>query len=189
MPDDVTSVSRYEQDFYAWAFEQAEALRAVAEKNGLGREGSAADLDAIDWANLAEEIEGLAQRDRRELASRIATIVEHLVKLEHSPAREPRGGWMETVARSRREIRRLLEDSPSLRREAPGLVERETGDALRDATCILAEYGERSAKALGYLGLIKYTPDQVLEDWWPETTTKTPSPTRRPRRQKARNPA
>ena len=27
MPDDVTTVGRYEQDFNAWALEQAEALR------------------------------------------------------------------------------------------------------------------------------------------------------------------
>src|ERR1700722_5200578 len=96
MPDVKTL---YDEDFVAWSQEQAEALRAAA------RSGS---NQKLDWNNLAEEIDDLAKRERRELASRISTIVEHLVKLDHSPAREPRSDWRRTIRRTRIEIERIL---------------------------------------------------------------------------------
>ena len=55
MPDDAGAVSRYDQDFNAWALEQAEALRAV--RQYATREGSPAaeiaePVRALDWDNL-----------------------------------------------------------------------------------------------------------------------------------------
>ena len=56
---------------------------------------------------------GISQR--HELRSRIAVIIEHLLKLECSPAKEPRPGSMLTIGRERGAIERLFEDSPSLK--------------------------------------------------------------------------
>jgi Domain of unknown function DUF29 len=70
----------------------------------------------IDWQNVAEEIEALGKSQARELASRIAVILEHLIKMQGLPAAEPRFGWRESIQRQRNEIERLLVDSPSLRR-------------------------------------------------------------------------
>ena len=75
----------------------------------------------------------MARKDKRELANRLATVIEHLTKLQHSPARAPRDEWMETVTLSRREIRGILRDSPSLRREVLELIAREARDAVDDA--------------------------------------------------------
>ena len=36
----------------------------------------------VDWPNIAEEIETLARSERAAVANRIATIIEHLIKLE-----------------------------------------------------------------------------------------------------------
>ena len=89
MPDDRIAASLYEQDLDAWATAQAIALRAAGA--ALARKDDVASdlLGSLDWDNLAEEIEGLARKDRRELSNRLALIVEHLVKLEFSPRDRP----------------------------------------------------------------------------------------------------
>ena len=119
--------SLYDQDFVAWSKQQAEALRAAA------RSGS---NQSLDWENLAEEIEDLGKSARRELQSQIRRIVRHLLKLEHSPAKEPRRGWEESIVDARAEIEDLLEASPSLRTGLDRDVERQTQRgidlALRD---------------------------------------------------------
>ena len=82
--------SLYDTDFHAWSQQQAEALRAAT------RDGS---NQRLDLGNLAEEIEDLGKSVRRELQSQIRRIVRHLVKLEHSPAVEPRREWAEIDSR------------------------------------------------------------------------------------------
>src|SRR3712207_4645170 len=106
----------YEKDFVQWAEQQADALRRAA------RAGSNMQLD---WDNLAEEIESLGKSQRRELRSRIANVIEHLIKLDYSPALEPREGWAASVRRERQEIEALLEDSPSLRSDLDQIVQAE----------------------------------------------------------------
>ena len=105
----------YETDTAAWSEEQAAALRAAA------RGGS---NQLLDWENLAEEIEDLAKSLRRRLRSQIARIIQHQVKLEYSPAIAPRNGWRRTIRLARLDIDRVLEDSPSLKREISRLIEK-----------------------------------------------------------------
>src|SRR6266487_733142 len=103
----------YDEDFYAWTRQQAEALRVAAR--------SRSNLP-LDWENLAEEIESLGKSDRRELRSQIRRILRHLLKLEASPSVDPRAGWRSTVLDARTEITDVLRDSPSLRREVDDLI-------------------------------------------------------------------
>ena len=102
----ISAAQLYEEDFVRWTELQSSALRDAA------RVGTNLPLD---WENLAEEVESLGRSQRHELRSRIAVILEHLLKLEYSPATDPRRGGMETIARERLDAERLLEDSPSLR--------------------------------------------------------------------------
>src|SRR5262249_9612563 len=67
----------YDEDFLVWSRQQAKALRSAARGSSN---------QTLDWQNLAEEIEDLGKRERRELASRVSTIIEHLIKLARSPA-------------------------------------------------------------------------------------------------------
>ena len=90
----------YEQDFYVWAREQATLLRA-------GR------YDELDLEHLTEEVEDLGGSFYRSVRSRVRTIIEHLLKLEHSPSREPRQQWMISVNNARGEIGRRL--TPTIR--------------------------------------------------------------------------
>jgi len=112
----------YEEDFVRWTEEQAAALRQAA--------GLATNLP-LDWANLAEEIDSLGRSQSRELGSRIAVVIEHLIKLETSPAIEPRSGWIDTIGRERRDIEDLLNDSPSLRSGVAGMIAREMPRTIR----------------------------------------------------------
>ena len=149
----------YDRDFFEWTQQQAQALRAAAQGN----------VGALDWENLAEEIESLGRSLRRELASRLITIIEHLAKLEHARASEPRPGWEATVSRERREIELLLEDSPSLRRQVAALIAKETARALRRVSEELRgrkEIDEATASAL-ISRPSHYSPDKVLGDWLP----------------------
>ena len=70
----------YDTDLALWAESQARALRDA---------GHAGTNLPIDWENVAEEIEALGKSQARELASRIRTILVHLMKLQASPATEP----------------------------------------------------------------------------------------------------
>ncbi len=140
------SDSAYDVDFCAWAATQATLLRA-------GR------LAEADIAHIAEEIEDLAKRDRRELASRIRTVIEHQMKLAASPATEPRAGWETTINRERVEIGRLLEDSPSLRVALPDVIARETEAARRLVARDMSLRGETPRVTPDAL---VYSVDQVL---------------------------
>ena len=162
MPDDHPAADLYTVDLDAWAHRQAEALRAVGNALHDG-DDHPLPLRIIDWNNLAEEIEALARKDRRELASRIANIVEHLTKLEFSRHIPPRAGWIDTIRRERDEIAEILLDSPSLRQEVPGILSRRSDAATRRAMDALRQHGETVTARLG----IDYQPNEVLEDWLP----------------------
>lgn len=122
----------YEEDFVRWTERQSSALREAA--------AAGANLP-LDWENLAEEIESLGASQRRELRSRIAGILEHLLKLEHSPANDARRGWIESIAHHRSEIELLLNDSPSLRREVPRIITETAPRAARLTTRVLRLHG------------------------------------------------
>jgi hypothetical protein len=92
----------YDTDYVRWVDEQVAALRDRR-------------WEDLDPDNLAEEVESLSRSDRRELRSRIEVIVQHLLKAQYTGTAP--AGWSITIATQRDAIRRLLEESPSLRRE------------------------------------------------------------------------
>jgi len=148
----------YETDTAAWSEHQAAALRAAA----LGGSNQ-----LLDWGNLAEEIEDLARSLRRRLRSQIARIIQHQVKLEYSPALDPRNGWRRTIRLARLDITRILEDSPSLNREIPRFIEKETAGAVQLAILDLEEHGEIDQMELPIIRNTAYTEEQVLGAWFP----------------------
>src|SRR5689334_4000605 len=123
----------YEDDVVAWAEQQAKALRdAAVSKSNL----------PIDWENVAEEIEDLAKAYKSSLKSQLRRVIQHLVKLQYSPAVDPRPGWRRTIRLARLEIQDLLEESPSLKREVGGLIENVTQSAIQLAIADLTDYDE-----------------------------------------------
>jgi Domain of unknown function DUF29 len=148
----------YEADTAAWSEQQAAALRAA---------GCGGSNQLLDWDNLAEEIESLGKSLRLALRTQIARIIQHAVKLEHSPGSDPRNGWRRNIRQARGEIGRILEDSPSLRYEVPRLIQEETGRAVQLALSDLEEFDELDRHHLPSLGKTAYTAEQVLGDWFP----------------------
>jgi hypothetical protein len=150
--------SLYDQDLVLWSEAQARALRAAAN----------ADWNApIDWENVAEEIESLGKSERHALASHIAVVIEHLLKLQASPATEPVRGWRESVRRARSQIERRLEESPSLRRDVGQLIAQET---VRARTLVRANFEDYGEHPLENIDAITYSEAQVLGDWLPTRT-------------------
>jgi Domain of unknown function DUF29 len=145
----------YDTDLVLWAEGQAHALRvAAATASNLG----------VDWPNIAEEIEGLARSERSKLASNIATVIEHLAKLQASPAVAPRIGWQETILRARATIQELLEASPGMQSSVDDVVHIAHHRARMMAARVLALHGETPRIPIEH---VSYTTDQVLSDWWP----------------------
>jgi hypothetical protein len=90
----------YDEDFYAWANEQAALLRA-------------GKLAAADIEHIAEEIESMGKTEKRELVSRLKVLLIHLLKWQFQPT--GRGtSWRLTVEEQRRDVVDHLADNPSL---------------------------------------------------------------------------
>lgn len=75
----------------------------------------ARQLDALDIDSLIEEIEGLANRDRKELESRLRILLAHLFKRLYVISANDYRGWENTIDEQRSELELLLKHSPSLR--------------------------------------------------------------------------
>jgi hypothetical protein len=141
----------YEQDFYAWTREQASLLRA-------GR------YDELDLKHLTEEVEDLGGSLYRSVRSRIRTIIEHLLKLEHSPAAELRGLWRDTIHARRADLEDDL--TPSLRRRLQTELPKQYMRARAAAVRSLRRHGETAAADV-LPETCPYSLNQIAGDWLP----------------------
>jgi hypothetical protein len=91
----------YEQDVVAWAKEQAALLRS-------------GNLSALDIEHIAEEIEDVGKSEQRELASRMAVLLAHLLKWQFQPSRRAMS-WQRTIKEQRERIDLALLRTPSLK--------------------------------------------------------------------------
>lgn len=139
----------YETDIVAWAQQQA----------GLLRRGQ---WSALDIANLAEEIEDVGRSEQRELASRVAVLLAHLLKWQYQPALRSKS-WRATIAVQRRAIARQLKKAPSLKQ------------VLADAEWLEAAWDDALRLAIAETNLHAFperplwSPDQILDpDYLPD---------------------
>jgi len=94
----------YDQDYYLW-------LRTTI--NQL-RDGQ---FSAVDLDNLLEELETMGRREKRAIESLLIKLLEHLLKLKCWDEERERnqGHWKGEIRTFRREIKKALKDSPSLK--------------------------------------------------------------------------
>jgi hypothetical protein len=71
---------------------------------------------------LAEEVELLGGSEISALDNALARIVEHLLKLEHSPAADLRRHWILSVVEHRSRAQKILKRSGAIRRRLPELL-------------------------------------------------------------------
>jgi hypothetical protein len=86
--------SLYESDETAW-------LDVMSELIHQGR------LDELDYAHLGEYLTDMARRDRREVESRLAILIAHLLKWTKQSAKRSRS-WRRTIVVQRQELVREL---------------------------------------------------------------------------------
>jgi hypothetical protein len=71
------------------------------------------EIDGLDLENIAEELEGMARSDRREIRNGLTVLLVHLLKYMVQPRRQS-GGWLGTIGEQRDRIATVMDDSPSL---------------------------------------------------------------------------
>ena len=138
----------YDQDFYAWANEQAGLLRA-------------GKLSEADIAHIAEEIESMGKTEKRELVSRLAVLLLHLLKWQFQPRRRG-SGWEATIRLQRRDLGRHLADNPSLKIKLPEAISDAYGNA------IIAAGDETGLSEATFPSACPWSFEQIMaEDFWP----------------------
>ena len=135
--------SLYDIDYVAWLEAQVAHLRA-------GR------LAALDGDNVAEELESLMKSERRQLRNRLEVLILHLLKWDHQPEQRS-NRWRASVAEQRARIRRLLQDSPSLKRSVAEAAREVYGDAVEQAAI------ETGLSEAALPEGLPYTVEQILE--------------------------
>ena len=102
MTQAITCKSLYETDFLLWTEETVAKLKAK-------------DFDHVDLENLIEEIESLGKSDKKEIKSRLTTLIAHLLKRIYVNMPQEFNGWEQTIRNQRTDLELALMDSPSLK--------------------------------------------------------------------------
>jgi hypothetical protein len=136
----------YDEDVYAWAFEQARFLR----------EGQ---FDLLDIEHLANEIEDVAKAELHELTKQMSVLLAYLLKWHCRPA-ERTDSRSAMIEARRLDVAEILDDSPSLRAriDEPRTFQLMWADALAQAA---TENGHDS-----FPSECPGTIDDVLSEGW-----------------------
>lgn len=94
---------RYDEDFFTWTQEQAQALRERR-------------FERLDPDLLADEVTDMGKSEIRAFASRLAVLIGHLLKLTVQKDRTPSNerGWRRSVVTQRAALNRLLTKNPGI---------------------------------------------------------------------------
>jgi hypothetical protein len=145
----------HDDDFHAWALDQAERLRAFAR---------ARPNEPVDWELVAEEVEGMGISDRRGCEAFLQHIIAHLLKLQYALDPMPARHWQKEIATFRLNLEQRL--TPSIERQLRADLARHWDYARRGAVIHMADtdppFDERLPRAC------PYTFDQITGEWLPE---------------------
>ena len=137
----------YDDDETAWLDAMAEAAR----------DGRVNDLDL---ANLAEYLDDMTRRDRREVESRLVVLMAHLLKWSYQPDHRSRS-WRATVIEQRQQLHRRASRGV-LRNHAEEVLATVYPEAVELAAA------ETGIAAGGFPSACPYTLDQLVAVDLPE---------------------
>lgn len=128
--------SLYDRDGYAWAKQQAEALRRR-------------NMEAIDWENVIEEIEAGGRAERRVWVSNCAAAIERMLLVEHwkAPNAEDLREWQGEIHGFQLKMAGAVDANPSLQGEYAGMLAQAWTSGRRKAVTRLAEHSSDKAGA------------------------------------------
>jgi hypothetical protein len=141
----------YEEDFYVWSPRQAELLRARK-------------FQDLDLEHLIDEVAELGDTKLSAVLNNARVVMEHLLKLEHSPAIDPRNRWRATAREHRSRLE--IELTPRLRQILEEELPRVFRIARKSAAASMRDHGDDAA-ADALPKTCPYTPDQITGDWLP----------------------
>ena len=134
----------HETDFYGWTQHTAELLREQR-------------LSELDLDGILEEIESMGASEKRELISRLAQLIFHLLKWQLQPERRGRS-WEGSIDAQREEIQELFMFSPSLKSQIDlfyPIAYKKAKALLKKETPIDLTLLQESCP---------YTPEEILDD-------------------------
>ena len=142
----------YDTDYNLWVLE---TVKHLENKN----------FESVDWKNLIEEVSDLSRRDKRKLESLLTRLIEHLLKLKYwqSEREQNLGHWQGEVRTFRKQIKKELKASPSLKGYCQGVFE----ECYQDAREIVSDRSQLPLSTFPEKAIANL--EQVLnEDWFPE---------------------
>lgn len=140
--------SLYDDDIVTWAEEQAAALRALGARSDLS--------NAVDWENIAEEIEsvGRSQIDSVDSALRLALI--HILKYLSAPNAQSTQSWRSEVLVFLRTARKNYRPSMRQRIDWQDLWTA----AMAQAEAQLTMFGDRLVRGLP--NAMPFAPEELV---------------------------
>ncbi|MBN3873663.1 DUF29 domain-containing protein [Nostoc sp. JL33] len=148
----------YDQDYYLWLRTTINQLRTN-------------QFLSVDLDNLIEELEDMGRSQKRAIEILLIKLLEHLLKLKCWDEERERnqGHWKGEIRTFRREIKKALKDSPSLKPYILEIFDECYKDARAEA---IDAYGGklRSQLSIDIFPLIPIgSLEQILdENWFPE---------------------
>jgi hypothetical protein len=145
-----TTQTLYDQDYYLW-------IRTTINQLRTGQ------FSAVDLENLLEELETMGRSEKRAIESLLTKLLVHLLKLKcwDSERERNQGHWLGEIRTFRKQIKKSLKDSPSLK---PYILEI-FDECYQDARL---EASDRSQLPLDIFPVIPIgSLEQILDDWLP----------------------
>jgi hypothetical protein len=144
-----TTSTLYDSDYQLWLENTINQLRR-------------GDFQAVDWPNLLEELADLVKSERRALECLLTRLLEHLLKLTYWQSQRDynQAAWKGEIRTFRKQIKKLLRDSPSLKPYLSEILE----ECYTDAREIIIDITQLDASI--FPGEVLANLEEILDENW-----------------------